>query len=65
MIQARLTGIAAGRDWWVRGRALDVVGRYATVDGGVAGSSDDGESDLRDRREPSSVFPTHLRRLMA
>jgi hypothetical protein len=24
------TSMAAGRDWWVRGRALDVVGRYAT-----------------------------------
>jgi Beta-galactosidase trimerisation domain len=22
------TGVHAGRDWWVRGRALDVVGRY-------------------------------------
>jgi hypothetical protein len=22
------TGLATGRDWWVRGRALDVVGRY-------------------------------------
>lgn len=23
-------GMATGRDWWVRGRALDLVGRYAT-----------------------------------
>jgi hypothetical protein len=25
-----VAGLAEGRDWWVRGRALDVVGRYGT-----------------------------------
>jgi hypothetical protein len=25
-----VAGLAEGRDWWIRGRALDVVGRYGT-----------------------------------